>query len=255
MDKVLSTYLSTFAQIFFMGSKFLKRLKYYGIGFGMGIIIVTFLLPNRSCSWTPANRVKNMVLGRLLTVNEIEWKLMQSKGLTKEDIISVLNDGKVDFKNSAKDGDFKVYVIDKEFKTKGKYRFYFTLPNESFISEVKLGEIDSKKVQNTKEGKGIFLSIPKDEYIVYPDSTSKVTCQMEQLQIKTVKQLYAALKTSGSIDFEKTNFEAKPKAEHMLNCIVNKDTISFQAVWYKNKIFISNFISEKTKECNIELLP
>ena len=59
-----------------------------------------------------------MILGRLVTVNEVEWKLMESKGLTKEDIISVLNDGTLNFKISKKDGDSKVYVIEKEFDKK-----------------------------------------------------------------------------------------------------------------------------------------
>lgn len=233
-----------------MGSSFIKRLKYYGIGFGMGVIIVMFLLPNRSCSWTPANRVKNMILGRIITVNDIEWKLMDSQGLTKEDIISVLNDGKVDFKNSKKESASKVYVIEKDLNHKGNYRFYFTLPNESFISEVKLGEVDAKKVKNTTAGYGHFISIPKDDYLVYPDSTTKVKCQMETLQIENVKQIYTNIKKTGRINFEKSNFEAKPKTEHFIEYIQGNDTISFQSVWYKNKIFISNFIAEKVKDCN-----
>jgi hypothetical protein len=234
-----------------MGSTFFKRLKYYGIGLGMGIIMVTFLLPNRSCSWTPSNRVKNMILGRLITVNDVEWKLMNSKGITKDDILSVLNDGKLDFKNSKKDGDSKVYAIDKEINGKGNYRFYFTLPNESFISEVKIGEVDASKVKNTALGYGRFISIPKDDYLVYPDSTAKVSCQMDALKIKNVKQLYKAIEKTGKINFEQTNFQAKPKTEHVIEYTQGMDTISFQSVWYKNKIFISNFISDKTKGCNL----
>ena len=149
-----------------MASSFVKRLKYYGIGFAIGVFVIAFLLPNRGCSWTPSNRVKNMVLDRLLTVSDVEWELMQSKGLTKEDIISVLNDGKLNFKMSNKSGESKVYVIEKSFDQKGTYQFYFTLPNESFISEVKIGEKSAFDVKNTTSGYGQFLSIPKDEYLV-----------------------------------------------------------------------------------------
>lgn len=232
-----------------MGSNFIRRLKYYGIGFGLGVIIITFLLPNRACSWTPANRVKNMVLGRLLTVNDVEWELMKSKGLTEEDIISVLNDGKVNFKTSKKDGDSKVYTIEKKFKDKGEFSFYFTLPDESFISEVKIGEVEAKKVTNTSTGYGRFISVPKDEYLVYPDSTAKVSCQMNSLNITDVKQLYRDIEKTGRINFERTNFEAKPKAEHLIEYIQGKDTVAIQTVWYRNKLFISNFISDKTKHC------
>lgn len=212
--------------------------------------MITFLLPNRSCSWTPSNRVKNMILGRLVTINDVEWQLMQSKGITKADILSVLNDGSLDFKSSKKDGDSKVYVIDKEFDGKGEYRFYFTLPNESFISEVKIGEMDAKKVKNTSTGYGRFISIPKDEYLIYPDSTAKVKCQMEKLNVKNVKQLFKDVKKSGRINFAKSNFEVKPKAEHMIEFVQGSDTIAFQSVWYKNKVFISNFVSEKANSCD-----
>ncbi len=224
-------------------------MKYYGIGFGIGIIVVTFLLPNR-CSWTPSNRIKTSILSRIVTVNDVEWKLMQSKGLTQKDIISVLNDGDVDFGISKKDGDSKVYVITKDFGKKGDYKFYFTLPSESFISEVKIGEMDAKKVTNTTTGYGKFLFIPKDEYLVYPDSTKKVTCQMDILQIKDVKQLLKDIEKSGRINFEKSNFGAKPKAEHYIEYAQGQDTVAFHAVWYKNKLFISNFFSEKVDACS-----
>lgn len=232
-----------------MGSNFIRRLKYYGIGFGMGLIVVIFMLPNR-CSWTPSNRIKNTILSRLITVNEVEWKLMESKGLTKTDIISVLNDGDVDFGISKKDGDSKVYVITKDFGKKGNYKFYFTLPNESFISEVKIGEMDAKKVSNTKIGYGQFIHIPKDDYLVYPDSTQKVNCQMDILQVGDVKKIYKDIEKTGRINFEKTNFGAKPKAEHYIEYVLGSDTIEFQAVWYKNKLFISNFFSEKVLSCS-----
>lgn len=232
-----------------MGSTFIRRLKYYGIGFGIGIIVITFILPNRGCSWTPANRVKNMILGRLITVNEAEWKYIQSKGLTKEDVLSVLNDGSLNFGDSQKDGGSKVYVIDKKIKNKGEFRFYFTLPEESFISEVKIGEVDAKKVLNTTEGYGRFLSVPNDEYLIYPDSTAKVSCQMEKLNITSVKSLYKDMVASGRINFSKTTFETRPKPEHYIEFVSDNDTIGIQSVWYKNKIFVSNFESKKVTDC------
>lgn len=233
-----------------MFTSFLKRLKYYGIGFGMGAIIVTFLLPNRSCSWTPSNRVKNMIMGRVITATEIDWKLMQSKGITKSDILSVLDDGDIDFGKSKKDRNLKVYVIEKELKGKGNYKFYFSLPEESYISEVKIGEVDAKKVNNTKEGYGIVVSVPKDDFMFSVDSTQRVSCQMEKLGITSVKQVYWNVKKSGRINFSKSNLNVQPKPEHWLEFVNGKDTVSAQSIWYKGKIFISNFESDKTKECD-----
>jgi len=232
-----------------MGSTFLRRLKFYGIGFGIGIIVIIFILPNRGCSWTPANRVKNMILGRLVTVNEAEWNYIQSKGLSKEDVLSVLDDGKLKFNVSKKDGQSKVYAIDKKFKDKGEFRFYFTLPEESFISEVRLDEVSAKKVKNTIKGYGHFLSVPKDDYLVYPDSTAKVSCQMERLNITSVKDIYKNILASGRINFDKSSFDSKPKAEQYIEFVSNSDTIGIQSVWYKNKIFVSNFEARKITDC------
>lgn len=232
-----------------MNTTFIRRLKYYGIGLALGLLIVIFTMPNRGCSWTPENRIKNMILGRIVTVNDVEWELMQSKGLTKEDIISVLNDGDVKIKESDKDGESKVYAIEKDIKGKGSYTFYFTLPFESYISEVNIGEINAKKVKNTKVGYGKFLSFPNDPYIVYPDSTKQVNCQMETLKVGDVKTIYKDIQVNGRINFSKSNLDTRPKPQHEIEYFKNNDTISFQSVWYKDKIYISNFTSAKSLNC------
>jgi len=230
-------------------NSFLRRLKYYGIGFGLGVVVVMFILPNRSCSWTPSNRVKNMILSRFITVNDIEWKLMQNKGLSSEDIVSALNDGTIDFRASKTKGDFKVYVIDKKITNKGLFRFYFTLPDESFISEVKFAETDTQEIENTQFGYGRFLSFPNDDYLIYPDSTEKIRCQMQQLNLTDVKEIYSDIKKTGRLNFENTHFTDNLKSTHQIDYVYKNDTVSMKAIWYKNKVFVSDFISKKIVEC------
>lgn len=233
-----------------MNGSFLRRLKYYGIGFGIGCIFVFFFFRNRGCSWTPGNRVKNSILSRVITSGELEWEFIQSKGFTKEDILKVLDDGDVDFGESKKDGSTKVYAIDREFEGKGMQRFYFTLPNESYLSEVKIGEVKASDVKNTTKGRGRLLYFPKDENLVFPDSTAMVTCQQEKLGLINPKDILKKLKKNGYVDFSKTNFKAKPKAEHFLCFVLGKDTIGTSSVWYQNKIFISNFVFPDAKACD-----
>ena len=71
-----------------MGSSFIRRLKYYGIGFGIGLIFVFIFFQNRGCSWLPGNRVKNTVLERVMVVNDETAKAFAKKGLTKKDAIA-----------------------------------------------------------------------------------------------------------------------------------------------------------------------
>jgi len=225
---------------------FLRRLKYYGIGFGIGAIMVMFILPNRSCSWTPSNRVKNMILARFIVANDREWQRMGDLQLKASDVVSVLNDGTLNFKMSKKDGSTKIYAIDKKFPTKKTIRFYFTLPDESFISEVHLGETPAHQIKNTNNGYGHFLSFPNDEYIIYPDSTEAIRCQMEQLNIKTVREIYADIKKSGRLNFQQTHWDKDPKPSHQIDYIRQQDTVSIQATWYKNKVFVSDIHSPHT---------
>ena len=63
-----------------------RRLKYYGIGFGAGLVFVIFFFQNRGCSWLPDNRVKNSILDRVLVLPETEAVQMKKFGLTKKDL-------------------------------------------------------------------------------------------------------------------------------------------------------------------------
>ena len=58
---------------------FWKRLRYYGIGFGIGCIFVFFFFQNRACTWLPDNRIKNSILDRTIVIQEDESDLLKSK--------------------------------------------------------------------------------------------------------------------------------------------------------------------------------
>lgn len=232
-----------------MNSNFLRRLKFYGIGFGMGLILVFFFFKNRGCSWTPGNRVKNTILSRVITVNDVEFAFMKSKKITKEDILSALNDGDVNFSESKKTGKTKVYAIDKSFSDKGTIRFYFTIPDESFISEVKFAELKASNVKNTISGYGRFIHFPVEKHLIYADTTKLVTCQQEQMGLITDLQLQAKIEKSAFIDFSKSKLSKRPKPEHYLYFLNKSDTIGFTSTWYKNKVCISNFDLPGKSDC------
>lgn len=233
-----------------MNRKFIDRLKYYGFGFGIGCIFVFFFFQNRGCSWLPGNRVKNSILDRVIVVSDLEMAFMNSKGIGKKEIMSALNDGDVDFSTSKKDGEVLVYVIEKEFEKLGMQQLYFTLPKESFISEVKMAEPSAHKVYNSTTGFGRFIHFPKDDYLIFPDTTRRVECQLESIKLLEPKVLLKKVKATGFIDFAKSNLAIRPKAEHCISFIVNKDTIGSKAIWYQNKINVSTFFVPKNDYCD-----
>lgn len=219
-----------------------RRLKYYGIGFGIGLIFVVFFFQNRGCSWLPGNRVKNSILDRVLVLPDTESAQLKKYGLTKKDLTLVLNDGEVLFDESKKSGNPKVYVIEKEISSKGKMKFFFTLAEESFISEIHFSEKNAKKSKNTTEGTGELIFFPADKNLVYPDSSSLVSCQQEVLGLINPKDILKLLKKSGKIDFAKSNLSASPKPEHYLTFTDKKGRlIGSKVIWYKNKLNITTF--------------
>jgi hypothetical protein len=216
---------------------FLQRLKIYAIGFGIGLIFVFFFFQNRGCSWLPDNRVKNSILDRVIVLSEEVQKQLVQKGIATSEVIAVLNDGNVDFSKSQKAGASKVYYIEK-----GKLQFYFTLPRESFISEVKFVNQPAQKIKNTEHGLGKLIHFPKDNELVFADTTAKVSCQQQAFGMIENRKILKSLKNNGEIDFDRTNFKSTPKSVHFLYFKDQKgNKIGASAVWYKNKITIDQF--------------
>jgi hypothetical protein len=228
---------------------FLRRLKFYGIGFSIGLLFVVFFFQNRGCSWLPANRVKNSILERVLVVPDAELAALKSKGISKNDLIQVLNDGDVDFSQSAKKGNPQVYKLLKEFKGK-EMAFYFTLPDESFISEIHFTEKKARNVKNTTEGLGTIIRFPADKDLVIVDEGKLLTCLQEKMGLINPKRILKCFVKSGKIDFSKSKLSAKPKA---IQAILFKDlkgrSAEATAIWYKNKINVTSFTVSFANEC------
>lgn len=216
---------------------FFDRLKIYAIGFGIGMVFVFFFFQNRGCSWLPDNRVKNSILDRVIVVQaDVEGQLKQ-KGINRERIMALLNDGSVDFSKSKKDGQFKIYLVAKD-----DIKLYFTLPNESFISEVRLANVAVNSVKNSTKGTGKLIHFPKDDELVFADTSRLVSCQQQAFGMIENRKILKSLKANGIIDFEKSDFKLKPKALQYLFFNDKKGrTIGATAVWYKNKISIDHF--------------
>lgn len=226
-----------------MGSSFIRRLKFYGIGFGLGLIFVIFFFQNRGCSWLPGNRVKNMVLERVMVVNDETAEAFAKKGLTKNDAIAALNDGSVLFGDSDKQNESKVYAVEHEGNT-----FLFTLPHESFISEVKLGG-KAKKTKTSTEGIGTIWRFPADKNLVYLDSSEVLQCQMDQLKLEDAKAVFGKIKKSGKINFERTKLDARPKPEQYIVFYQDSLRVEAKTIWYKDKLEILSFDFPSAVKC------
>jgi hypothetical protein len=201
------------------------------------MVFVFFFFQNRGCSWLPDNRVKNSILDRVIVVQSDVEKELKSKDIDQQEIIALLNDGDVDFSKSKKEGEFKIYLVSKD-----NVKLYFTLPHESFISEVRLANVSVNSVKTSTKGTGRLIHFPKDNELVFADTTKLVSCQQQAFGMIENRKILKSLKKNGIIDFEKSDLKVKPKALQYLFFNDSKGRkIGASAVWYKNKISIDHF--------------
>ena len=91
--------------------KFTQRLKYYLIGFGLGLFLVFLLFKDRTWSWLPENRVLDFIVEHPILVDKNVYpSLVDTIDLGKEVFNIVLN-GSVDFSRSNTSGDIKLYHL------------------------------------------------------------------------------------------------------------------------------------------------
>ncbi|MBM3184701.1 MAG: hypothetical protein FJZ67_00235 [Bacteroidetes bacterium] len=218
---------------------FLRRLKYYGIGFGIGLIFVIFFFKNKGCAWTPENRVKTAIFERLLVINDENKKELEKLDLSEKELIQILRNSDIDFQKSKKTDQFKVYHFDCKAKSSKEFIVLLTLGKESFLSEVLLKEKKTSRATNSIKGIGEIIYFPKERNFLYVDTTDKLNCQKEVILVKDNDQLFQRIRKNGYIDFEKSNLKRRPKPEH---CLVFRDKknreIRAFALWHMDKIEI-----------------
>ena len=91
--------------------KFLGRLRYFGVGLGMGLVVVFAMFGTRGCDWTPTNRVKSAIQGSTLAANAQNQCLLKCNNITDEILYELIYNGKVNFKDSKTRIEPKNYIL------------------------------------------------------------------------------------------------------------------------------------------------
>jgi hypothetical protein len=218
-------------------NNFTKRLKYYGIGFGFGLIIVFFFFGNRGCNWGPEGRVKTSISERVLIINEENAIELNRRGISTNDLRELIEKADIDFSLSKKEEALKAYLF-----TSNDTKFIVSLPYESYVAEISFLSTDALQFNTSTKGQGKFLLFPKETDLIYVPDTELLKCQMKEMGFKDNNSLFEAIKKNGSIDFALSNFEIRPKAEH---CIRFKDkknrNVKAKTIWMKEKIEVVSF--------------
>jgi hypothetical protein len=229
---------------------FFRRLKYYGLGFGVGIIMVMALFDNKGCSWFPSNRVKDNLFNRMIVVNETNSHQIKEQGFSETQFLKTIQNGSVDFGKSKKQGLDKVYRIDYKTPKGKKAHCYMTMGDESFVTELIFSTKKATKITPTKPesyDKGQILFFPKNEFLFYMDSSKVFQEKMKDLGIPNDQKLNQFIRKYGQFSFGDSQLMLHPKPIHGLVFRTNsqkKNDLHIQCIWFKDKIKVYQIRSE-----------
>ncbi|MFM7667172.1 MAG: hypothetical protein ACKO7D_03185 [Bacteroidota bacterium] len=137
-----------------MQNTFLRRLFYYLIGVGIGLIFVFFVFGNRGCSWLPQNKVKETITHKIL-VNG-------SKKISANNIKKILEESEVNFDKSNKNTPFKTYLFES---TGNSSSFYVSFHSDSYFAVVH-DDINQLKVFKTDTFLKI-INLPEEKFSLF----------------------------------------------------------------------------------------
>ncbi len=142
---------------------FFRRLKIYGIGFGIGLICVFLFFRNRGCNWLPENRVKSSFIERVIVVHEDKMPAFKALALNEKQLNDLIQNSSISFTESKKKGEPKAYQLTGTLPNGKSLRFILTLPDRSVISEMKINATATEKVKNSITGKGYPVLFPNNK--------------------------------------------------------------------------------------------
>ncbi|MBM77598.1 MAG: hypothetical protein CL846_03890 [Crocinitomicaceae bacterium] len=92
--------------------KFIHRLKYFFLGFGIGLMLVFFFFKDRGWDWLPNNRVLKFILTNPINIDENLNKLLSESSIETDLIFKIIENGDVNFSESQTTEKIKNYKIE-----------------------------------------------------------------------------------------------------------------------------------------------
>lgn len=179
---------------------FAKRLRYYILGFGMGILVCFAMFGQRGCDWTPGNRVlKQIATSQILITDSVRCIFVENK-IDEDEIFKILNNGSVIFSESKTHQTPRYYVIQE---TDEKFKIAFVVRNDS------VSVIDG--VVGGKQGKCKDFGTNPEHIFTMPEKTVKRLLKAQE--ISAADSILAKLKKYNIKDDEIYNMIEKGKID------------------------------------------
>lgn len=113
--------------------KFKNRIKYYLIGFLIGVLAVAFFFGERGCTWLPGNRVKSVIAENNIVIGDSIAAIMNCLADDALPIYNLLNSsGDVNFGESKTHQENKVYLIEGDDDLKVWFQLHEPGNNQNY---------------------------------------------------------------------------------------------------------------------------
>jgi hypothetical protein len=230
---------------------FWRRLRYYGLGFGLGLILTFGIFNTRGCSWTPENRVKDAINKRVWIIDMQKVNsFYKDHKLNDAKFYRLMQDSDISFTKSIRSGRHKVYDITFTDGKKKEAHCLARMTDESFVVEF-IPEVKNikeyRKMKSLSFGASI-IHAPVQKHLVYSEDNPAIKEQLRSLGIPNDIQLQKEL-LSGYFDYQKSRLKEQPRPIHVIKFRPedNKRRIEVSAacIWYKDKIKVYSLSEER----------
>jgi len=216
---------------------FWRRLKYYGIGFGIGLIFVIVLFRQKGCSWTPGNRVKSAILERIVFVDSTDIDFLNKHKIKAKDLQTFLENATVSFTESKRHGNEKIYHFNGNLGKLKSFNCLIAYREKSVVVDADFKHQDPKKYQRLS---GIAKPLLFKKKNWFSGKLALVDTPGMRSNEAPEKFTNLFLK-SGTLDAGKTTFDSNAPCTYFKWSALNNPkgkTYLLKTKWYQEKIEI-----------------
>jgi hypothetical protein len=222
---------------------FWRRLRYYGLGFGLGLILTFGIFNTRGCSWMPSNRVKEAMNARIWVMNKaVQQDFFQKNKLTKDQFYNAIQEADITFTKSIRSGKHKVYDLTFNTSSKKDVHCLARMTDESFVVEFIpfVSSVKALKKQKKNNSEAPIIYTPNNKNLVYSDTRPALQTHLKALGLANDSQLQKSL-FKGAFHASKSRLNEEPRPLHVFS-FRSKNSPEVQlfatCIWYKDKIKI-----------------
>ena len=228
-----------------------RRILYYGVGFGIGLVCVFFFFNNRGCSWLPENRVKEMVTERLIYIADSNLNILENLKIKEEELSAFLMNADVIFSKSEKTSNPQIYHLEGPTDSNDKFVCQIVLHKDALTCELVPNQFSAKNTKPTKKGLAKPIHLPPKKNLFYSDSSAHTICQRKALGIEEDSTLRALFLKNGRINISQTDLTQKPKPSYAMVVTTDQgEEVTFFATYFKEKARIYKFTFDNDQCAN-----